>query len=238
MMERIHTLVMEMKGMEAKKKHLELGILQSQIAPHFLYNTLACISSLARQKRIDDVRETIRSLVGLLSFSFNRTSEYVTLEEELECLKRYVHIQQIRYGEQFELELLVAPQALSCRMLKLTLQPLVENAIFHGIVPTKVKGCIRVRGRIVQGMLKLYIVDDGLGMERERCQTLLEKRDKPASSGSFTGMGVMNVHERLLIHFGQPSGLTVRSCPGKGTVVRVTLPFQEWNAAPLEKDVS
>ncbi len=137
MLERIQTLLQKTKSAEEQKKEYELKMLRSQIAPHFLYNTLACISSLAKQQRIHEVRETIRSLVKLLAFSFDKQSEYVSIEEELEGLRMYMYIQQVRYGNQYKYELDIEPCLLQYRILKLTLQPLVENALFHGILPHK-----------------------------------------------------------------------------------------------------
>ncbi|WP_248927498.1 cache domain-containing sensor histidine kinase [Paenibacillus hamazuiensis] len=233
MMERIHALIQETKEMEAKKKQYELSMLQSQIAPHFLYNTLACISSLARQRRIDDVRETIKSLVALLSFSFNRSSEFVTLGEELEGLKRYVHIQRVRYGDMFTLEIDVEDAALGCKMLKLTLQPLVENAIFHGIVPKREPGRIRIFGRIRGQTLRLFISDNGLGMDKSTVSRLLAERKETSRRNTFTGMGVMNVHERVRIHFGAAFGLKIRSRPGCGTWIRLKMPYDEWTGEPI-----
>ena len=103
MLDRIQSQLQKTKSAEKQKKEYELKMLRSQIAPHFLYNTLACISSLAKQQRIDEVRETIRSLVKLLSFSFDKESEYVSVEEELEGLRMYMHIQQVRYGDKISI---------------------------------------------------------------------------------------------------------------------------------------
>ncbi|GGD66114.1 cache domain-containing sensor histidine kinase [Paenibacillus nasutitermitis] len=224
MMERIQHLVHEIKEAQSHKLQLELKMLQSQIAPHFLYNTLACISSLAKQQKTDAVRETIRSLVGLLSFSFDKQGEFVTLKEELDGLMMYVHIQQVRYGDRFILELDTDPEALRCTVLKLTLQPLVENAIFHGLAPQKRKGRIRIRTKLVRGMLVFMIRDDGVGMDKHKLDTIFSERRTPPSKERFTGIGIMNVHERIRLHYGQTYGLRVFSLPTKGMLIRVELP--------------
>ncbi|MFC0330641.1 histidine kinase [Paenibacillus sepulcri] len=224
MMERIQHLVHEIKEAESHKLQLELKMLQSQIAPHFLYNTLACISSLAKQQKTDAVRETIKSLVGLLSFSFDKQSEFVTLKEELDGLMMYVHIQQVRYGDKFSLELDTDPAALRCTVLKLTLQPLVENAIFHGIAPQRRKGRITIRTKLVRDKLVFIIRDDGVGMDKHQLETIFSERRTPPSKDRFTGIGIMNVHERIRLHYGQPYGLRVFSLPMKGMLVRVELP--------------
>jgi|GEM_PF-677917 len=164
MLERIQTLLHKTLAAEESKKEYELKMLRSQIAPHFLFNTLACIGSLAKQQRTAEVRETIRSLVKLLSFSFDRQSEYVALSEELEGLRMYMQIQQVRYGEQYRYEEAIPDELMSFRVLKLTLQPLVENALFHGLTPQQ-GGLISITGEVSGQRLRLYVRDDGVGMD-------------------------------------------------------------------------
>ncbi|MGG1550229.1 cache domain-containing sensor histidine kinase [Paenibacillus ferrarius] len=227
MMERIHNLLQETREAEHRKKQFELKMLQSQIAPHFLYNTLACISSLAKQHKIQEVRETIKALVGLLSFSFDKSSEFVTLDEELEGLRMYAYIQQIRYGDKFTMTIEAAPETAKLRILKLTLQPLVENAIFHGLVPLKRPGTIRVRTKCVKNKLIVTIRDDGMGMNADQLNSLFAERGKAPSKHRFTGIGVMNVHERIGLNFGSAYGLSIFSRPGVGTLIRIELPAVE-----------
>ena len=225
MLERIQSLLQKTKLAEEQKKEYELKMLRSQIAPHFLYNTLACISSLAKQRRIDEVRDTIRSLVKLLSFSFDKHSEFVTLEEELEGLRMYMHIQQVRYGEQYRYALDIDPGLLHYRILKLTLQPLVENALFHGITPHN-GGLITIKGELKKSMLRLYVRDDGIGISREHIRKLLQGNlEQERSMYRFTGIGLRNVHERIRIHHGNPYGLRIGSARGAGTIIRVDMPI-------------
>ncbi|NOV04200.1 sensor histidine kinase [Paenibacillus planticolens] len=227
MMERIHHLLQETKEAERRKKHFELKMLQSQIAPHFLYNTLACISSLAKQHKIQEVRETIKTLVGLLSFSFDKSTEFVTLADELEGLRMYAYIQKVRYGDKFTMEIDAASDSLSKTILKLTLQPLVENAIFHGLVPLKREGTIRIRTKCVKGKLIITIRDNGLGMTREAVNSLFGERHQAPSKHRFTGIGFKNVHERIGLHFGAEYGLSIHSLPDVGTLIRIELPAVE-----------
>jgi sensor histidine kinase YesM len=224
MMERIHHLLLETKEMEMRKNQYELKMLQSQIAPHFLYNTLACISSLAKQRKIEAVRETIRALVGLLSFSFDKSGEFVTLEEEIEGLRMYAYIQTVRYGEKFILTIDAAPESLQSQILKLTLQPLVENAIFHGLAPRKVQGNIRIRTFVRKDRLCIIIRDNGLGMNSEQLSSIYSERRRAPSKHRFTGIGIMNVQERIRLHFGEEFGLRIASIPGVGTLIRIELP--------------
>ncbi|MEK3916747.1 sensor histidine kinase [Paenibacillus sp. FSL H7-0331] len=224
LLSRVHVLIKEIKAAESSKKDYELKMLQNQIGPHFLYNTLTCISSLAKQQKIAEVRETIRSLGGLLHYSFNKTSEFVTLQQELDALKMYVQIQKIRYGEQFDCVFDVDSALLGCRMLKLTLQPLVENAIYHGIAPKSEAGTIHVIARERGGAMNLYIIDDGVGIAPDYRRLLLERRVDEHDAQSFNSIGLTNVQERIKLHFGESYGLRISSRSMSGTVVRIRLP--------------
>jgi two-component system sensor histidine kinase YesM len=225
LLSRVQYLIRDIKEIEQSKKEYELKMLQSQIGPHFLYNTLACINSLAKQGKTEEVRETIRSLGGLLRFSFDKTSEYVTLEEELKGLQMYVQIQKVRYGDQFTVQYEIPEELLSCRMLKLTLQPIVENAIYHGLAPKEQEGTIHVTARAVSGgRIKLYIVDNGIGIAPDYRKTLLLHRGNTRSEKAFNSVGLINVHERIRIHFGEMYGLKIASRKDVGTVVRIELP--------------
>ncbi|MBD2845777.1 sensor histidine kinase [Paenibacillus sp. IB182496] len=223
MLERIQQLLVETRRAEARKKEYELKMLRSQIAPHFLYNTLACISSLAKQRKIEEVRETIRSLVGLLSLSFDKHGEYVSLAEELEGIAMYMHIQQVRYGPQYTYTLDVEEALLPLPVLKLSLQPLVENALLHGIVPQG-GGCIQIRGRLERGMVRIYVRDDGCGMPRRQAAAMLGTGEEAEAKQRFTGIGLANVHERIRIHYGSAYGLRIGSRPGVGTSIRLQFP--------------
>ncbi|MDG0793453.1 histidine kinase [Cohnella ginsengisoli] len=214
MLDRIQHLLHETKRAEEKKKEYELKMLRSQIAPHFLYNTLACISSMAKQQKIEDVRQTIRSLVGLLTFSFDKQGEFVALEEEIEGLRMYMHIQQVRYGSKYNCRIEIRPELLQLRVLKLTLQPLVENALFHGLAP-KGGGSVVVTGCVHHGRLRLYVRDDGVGMSRGDIRDVYRKQAAEPSRHSFTGIGLANVHERIRIHFGDPYGLRIGGTKGR-----------------------
>lgn len=224
MMKRINNLVCEVKLVENQKKEYELKMLQSQIGPHFLYNTLACIGSLAKQQKTDEVRETIRSLVGLLSFSFDKRGEFVTLEEELEGLNAYINIQKIRYGNIFDLDLDIDEKTLGCGILKLTLQPIIENSIFHGIVPKQEYGSIKIHGEIKDSKLVISIWDNGMGMDEEKCRDLLSNRTSKKFHDRFNSIGITNVNERIQIHFGAQYGINIESRKNVYTIVTVTMP--------------
>lgn len=225
MLERIQYLFKENQRIEQLKKEYELKMLQSQIGPHFLYNTLACIGSLAKQNKTDEVRATIRALIGLLSFSFDKRSELVSLVEELESVELYSQIQKMRYGNKFSLHINVDSAAYRCKLPKLILQPFVENAIFHGISLRETPGKIEIKGTISGDKLKLFIRDNGIGMDRDKLKRLLKQPIKTNVSNSFNSIGVKNVHERIRMNYGDIYGVRINSIENVGTVVRIIIPI-------------
>jgi two-component system sensor histidine kinase YesM len=252
MMSRIQELVETVKETEGRKKTLEMKLLLSQIRPHFLYNTLSCIGSLAKQNRVAEVEETIRSLITILSFSIDKKREMVLLEEELETLESYVQIQKVRYGNTFAYTADVPGEHRLYRLPKLLLQPLVENALFHGIVP-KGEGTIAIRTECQDGVLHIYVEDNGCGFPDD-VSGALDALEAPtegdggsgsgpgsagpgaAESGRASGlprrrsakglnsMGLVNVRDRIQLNYGPEYGLSIRSEPGQGTTVMIRIP--------------
>lgn len=225
MMERIRELAREIREAESKKKEYELKMLQSQIGPHFLFNTLACIGSLANQYRVEEVRETIRDLVNLLTFSFDKTSEFVTLEEELDGLESYVRIQKVRYGGMFEYRATVPEEAYECKIPRLLLQPLVENSIFHGIKPKKENGIgiVDIKCIMKDGYLLIKVRDNGIGMEKGKVESLLNGSAEKKDGGRFNSIGLMNVYERIRLYYGDGQEFRFLSRKGRGTVIIIKL---------------
>ncbi|WP_135555839.1 cache domain-containing sensor histidine kinase [Paenibacillus cymbidii] len=230
MMDRIRELMETERQHVERKKQLEMKLLLSQIRPHFLCNTLACIGSLAKQHRIKEVEQTIRSLIILLTSSIDKKKEIVRLEDELDGLLAYMQIQQMRYGDAFRLTLDVPQRHLQCRIPKLILQPLVENGIFHGF-ENKEHGTIVIRTCEVGADLHLTVEDNGKGMPPERLRLFadpaytgeLQGVERDQASG-MNGMGLGNVRERIRLIYGEAYGVDVASVPGAGTKVTIRLP--------------
>ncbi|TBL81982.1 cache domain-containing sensor histidine kinase [Paenibacillus thalictri] len=221
---RIHFLIKEVKEIEERKKETELKMLQSQIAPHFIYNTLACVSSLAKLNKQQEVVQTIKSLVGLLSFSFDRISSVVRLKDELEMLRMYVQIQNVRSGDKIGYIEQCDPEIMSSPILKLTLQPIVENAIFHGLARRKSAGVVTLRAFMRGDRVNIYIHDNGMGMSPETVRRLLQETPSQRVASRFTSIGLKNVNERIQLHYGERYGLKIRSTPEIGTTVRISIP--------------
>ena len=209
-----------------QRRKIEIQLLQSQVNPHFLYNTLDSIRWMAVIQKSPGIESMTRSLSNLLKNIAKGTQDKITLEEELALLHDYVEIQSVRYMEAFTFNDTVPKELYRYRIIKLTLQPLVENAIFHGIEPTGENGTITVTGREEGGDLVLCVTDDGAGIPPDILPTLLSE-ECHRSHASLNGIGVCNVHKRLQMLYGEAYGLTIESEPGGGTCVTVRVPKEE-----------
>lgn len=214
------------KEQEAKRK-AELQALQMQIKPHFLYNTISSIKCLLWTGKTDLIEPTVNALVNLLEQTISRNEEWITLDTELNCIKDYICIQEIRSNHTIRLNFQIPESLLNCQIPKLLLQPLIENSIFHGFEPkqhpSKIWGTISIYCTPIGGDIQLEVLDDGVGMVQSTAERLLTD-DSQDISRRFTGIGVKNVLERIQLYFGPRYGLTIRSEPGVGTSVILILP--------------
>lgn len=223
---RIHSLMENLKDVEKKKSQYEIRALQNQIGPHFLHNTLACIACLIRQNQDQKAGEAIKALIGLLSYGFDKTDEKVTLKEEVETIENYVCIQRMRYGDAFGFEVVIGSGLEKCMIPKLMIQPILENAIFHGVMARyDEEGRILLRALECGGELHVYVEDNGPGMTRKQCDLILMGEQKVTKEGRMSGIGVSNVNERLKLLYGPEYGIIIRSEPGIGTVVELRIPL-------------
>lgn len=214
---------------ERQKKDYEYKMLQSQINPHFLYNTLNSIKWMATIQNAPGIAEMTTSLSKLLKDISKGTTTLISLEHELSLIRDYFTIQQYRYGGAVTMEIHVEDESLlSCRILKFTLQPIVENAIFHGIEPKGSQGHITISVcRDENRDVRIDVTDDGIGMPPDVAAGLLEGCPPTGSSSFFKEIGISNVHKRLQYEFGSRYGLTITSRPGEFTIVSILLPPEE-----------
>ena len=209
---------------QRQKRKSELMALQAQINPHFLYNTLDSIIWMAEWGKNKEVVLMTSSLAKLLRQSISNQNELVKVEDEVEYTKSYLTIQKMRYKDKLEYEILVEPEILNFKVAKLILQPLVENAIYHGIKYKEGKGKILIEGFRREKELVLRITDDGIGMQPDQLERIFEKRRIDRKRNS---VGVLNVHERLHLYYGQEYGLTFESEWGVGTTVEIHIPYEQ-----------
>ena len=225
MMDRIRNLKEQVIEEQEDKRKYELQALQAQINPHFLYNTLDSIIWMAETNDSNIVAMT-EALAKLFRISLNKGNEEISLERELEHVKNYLIIQSMRYADKFTYEILVEPGVERCRTIKLILQPIVENCIYHGIKKKRGTGKITIRAYRREQDLIIEVSDDGCGMPEEICRKILsDEIESENISGS--GIGVKNVNERIQLRFGKKYGLSYSSEEGVGTTVTYVLPYNE-----------
>ena len=225
MMDRIRNLKEQVIKEQEDKRKYELQALQAQINPHFLYNTLDSIIWMAETNDSNIVAMT-EALAKLFRISLNKGNEEISLERELEHVKNYLIIQSMRYADKFTYEISAEPGVERCRTIKLILQPIVENCIYHGIKKKRGTGKITIRAYRREQNLIIEVSDDGCGMPEEICRKILsDEIESENISGS--GIGVKNVNERIQLRFGKKYGLSYSSEEGVGTTVTYVLPYNE-----------
>lgn len=220
----IDSLIRDRVEQEKTLKKAELRALQAQITPHFMYNTLETIVWLAEEGRNREVVEMTMAFTGFLRISLSRGQDYITVEKEEQHVASYLQIQSVRYGSIMRYEIDIDPALTGQHMLKLMLQPLVENAIYHGIKRKRGRGLIRVTGWRQGGEMCFAVEDNGLGMTSEQLAAVRESLRRPAQFDLDTkgGYGLRNVEERLRLYYGK--GLEIASEYRKGTRVSFRLP--------------
>lgn len=209
-------------------KQANLQALQSQINPHFLYNTLECIRGMALMEGKDDIADIAWSLSRFFRYNISGKSNIVTLRDELDNCKTYVKIQNYRFHNRFVLEITEEQCADDAMLPKLSLQPIVENAILHGLQHTLSGGVIRIQVSLIGQDIRIVISDNGCGMSPEKLEELTSKIRNGASEkeqGKHNGIAMYNVDRRMKLYFGQEYGLKLYSCEGMGTDVEMRIPY-------------
>ncbi|MCY9185025.1 sensor histidine kinase [Bacillus halotolerans] len=213
MMKRINELMEENVEKQLIIKETELKALQAQINPHFLYNTLESINWLAKANQQKQISQMVESLGFLLRNSIHIKEDTVTLQEEADIVLHYMTIQRFRFEERLNFTLDIADEVKHCRIPKLTLQPLAENAIQYALEPFTRPCAIRLQAKKTEDCVCITVEDNGPGMD----ETILEKT-------GGRGIGLWNIHERIRLMFGEPYGLRIQSEKGKGTAILLTIP--------------
>ncbi len=209
---------------QEQKRKIELKALQSQINPHFLYNTLDSIIWMAEGKKNEEVVLMTASLARLLRQSISIENELVTIGQEIEYVRSYLTIQKMRYKDKLEFEINVDPRITHAQIIRLVLQPIVENAIYHGLKYKESKGMLKVHGYELGERIIIDITDDGVGMDEE---TLKHIYDKHKVNYHSNGVGVYNVQQRLVLYYGKEYGIIYHSEKGKGTTATVVIPKRQ-----------
>jgi len=226
------TSLMEKQRQDQQSLHrAELELLQAQINPHFLYNTLDSIAILAESQREEDVVNMVTSLSTFFRNSLNRGEDIISLRAELIQAKSYLEIQQIRYSDILTYSISVPEEIQDVTVPKLILQPLIENALYHGIKNRRGRGAIQITGEKQNGDILLRVQDNGAGMTEEQLQRL----QAGVYEEHHSGLGIKNVHQRIRLYCGEPYGLSFESKLGSGTAVTLLLPSRGVKAPDQER---
>ncbi|SFT15042.1 sensor histidine kinase [Paenibacillus sp. BC26] len=234
-MGQIHSLLEEVKWREQQKRKAEIKALQAQIDPHFLYNTLNTIQFLAQLQQVPNIKEVTTSLIELLRDITKNDGEYTTLQNEITNLQRYVNIQSYRLVQPVSVHYEIEDEAQHCLIPRMLIQPLLENALIHGIEPTKRKGIVSIKVQAAENRLTIVVTDNGAGIPEDKLARLDHLLQEPlhpshqsasdASKNRFSGLGVINVAQRVRLLFGNDFSLRLYSQQGLFTTVEMTLPI-------------
>lgn len=223
MTERINNLFYEVLEKQANVKDAEYKALQAQINPHFVYNTLNTIRWMAIIQKVDNIKRMVDALGRLLRNSTSKMEQIITLDEEINNLKDYIYIQKIAYNNKFEVEWKIDEALLQYRCIKFILQPIVENAIFHGIEPKEYFGIISITIKRSSDNIIFLISDDGVGISQSDINMMLMSDDE--SKKRFSGIGISNVNQRIKMTYGEEYGISIESEKGSYTTVTVKIPM-------------
>lgn len=229
---KIEELMKEVTNSKLLNKEMEFKALQAQINPHFLYNALDTVNWMAMKKGEIEICDMVSAISNLMRISIGNTQDIFSIRQELKYVKDYLYIQETRYRERFQVSFSIDENILDEKIPKLTIQPLVENAIVHSVEISKGKTTLNISGYIKNGNVVIEIKDDGVGIDQN---TLLHLLDPPEGkekeiSVAHTGLGMYAVHQRLCYLYGEGYGLNVDSKLGKGTCIKICIPFARGEA--------
>lgn len=228
MLDHIQTLIQEKYEYQLREKEFQIKTLQSQIHPHFLYNTLETISAIADNEGVDTISAIALNLADLYRYSINSSDKLVPLSEELKNVQNYLNIMKIRYTDRLETHFQVDERVLNTPIMKLTLQPIIENAIYHGLENIRTKGLLSIAIEQEGSAVKIVISDNGAGMSHQQLNALKSQLNADSLDDAFSRtrhIGLGNVYYRLKLRFGDSCRMEIDSMPGRGTSVLILLPL-------------
>jgi len=225
MVARIKMLMEQIITEQEEKRKSELKALQAQINPHFLYNTLDSITWMNENENYEGVSVMVAALARLFRISLSRGNEIISIGDELEHVKSYLTIQKVRYGDKFDYSIDADSTLLSRKTLKLILQPIIENAIHHGVSPLNEKGIIKISVSSESDKILFQVSDNGYGITPEILSELLVQESTSYHGSGSSGVGLKNVNERIKLCYGEEYGLEILSEVDVGTTVNIRIPY-------------
>lgn len=214
---------------EILHREARISALQSQINPHFLYNTLECISSIALAYNAVEIQEIVISLSHMFKYAVRKDS-VVKILDEITSVQSYLNVQKIRFADKIQATIELPEDLLGLNMMKFIIQPIVENSIYHGLEPKVGEGHISITGSSSTDTVIIVVQDDGIGMSSDFLESLLIHINTDSAIGGnesldSRGIGLLNIHNRIVLSYGEPYGLKIQSEIGSGTSVTITLPI-------------
>ncbi|MBU7591261.1 cache domain-containing sensor histidine kinase [Metabacillus halosaccharovorans] len=228
MLIKIKALLMKSVNEQKQLKTAELRTMQAQINPHFLYNSLETIIWMTEARKTEQVIEITKALSHFFRISLSKGKDVISLEDEINHIRNYLTIQKMRYQDILDVTFHLNEDILDYEIIKLTLQPIVENAIYHGIKNKRGKGFVRIKGDFTpEGYISIDVIDNGIGIKEDKLE---EIRSQLSQGVPFEkeqgGFGMVNVHQRIHLRYGEPFGLTINSWYGSGTRVSLIIPAE------------
>ena len=226
MVDQMRKLMDDVVREQEEKRKSELDALQSQINPHFLYNTLDSIIWMVESERYEEAVDMVTALANLFRISLSQGKNIITIKEEFQHAKNYSSIQKVRFKNKFQVDFILDEKLEKYLTIKLIIQPLLENAIYYGVEAMDGDGEILVMGYEKEGDIYIDIVDNGIGMPPEQVEHLLTDGNYERQRKRGSGIGLRNVDQRIKLYFGQDYGLQIKSEPDVGTKVTIHLPMK------------
>lgn len=226
MIAQIQQLMQNIKNNEKQKREMEIKVLRAQVSPHFLYNSLNTINYLALLQKAENIQLLTSSLIELLHGTVEIDDRLVTVSDEISYVKSYINIQQYRYPHKIHVDFQISPEACRLRVPRMILQPIVENALIHGLGNGKIDSAIRIKVYIEGNTLYFCVTDNGIGMTPERIKQVMENKDNQ-NKMRLSGIGIGNVDSRVKMQMGEKYGISIYSQAGVFTTVEIKLPVIE-----------
>lgn len=224
MIRQIKELISDIKKKEQAKKEVELNALQAQINPHFIYNTLSTVKWMAIIQNNNSIVTILNAFINIMEYSANFKQNLITLEQEKNFIEKYIIIQQARYSGRVNFDIQITPEALEYKILKFIIEPLLENALFHGLENTESKGEIKLKIDISGEGLIIMVTDNGVGIDEDKLQELRLGLESMENRG-LNNIGLSNINDRIIANYGDKFGIDIFSKKGIGTTVKVLVPL-------------
>ncbi|QFK71213.1 sensor histidine kinase [Pradoshia sp. D12] len=221
----IHALMNQIRLEQEEKRQLEFAVMHAQINPHFLYNTLYSIKGLSDMGLNEDASKMVMALSSFFRIGISKGKEIISIKEEVEHIENYLYIQEMRYGDDFSYKINVSEKILNYNIIKLSLQPLLENSIYHGVKQKRGQAKIEICGYEKDDLIYLDVIDNGSGINKEKLEDIQKELNSAyGEKKRFIGVGLQSVNERVKIHFGKEYGIFIVSDQGEGTKVTIIIP--------------